>query len=64
LFVPLLALFAWGEFQFSGEGGDGATPVGDGVAVQVFGGGLGDVVADGDRVMMRCCFGVRVGSGL
>jgi hypothetical protein len=46
LFVPVLALFAEGEFEFAGEGGDGASPVGDGVAVEVFKrGGLGDVVA-------------------
>ena len=49
LFVPVKALFAGGEFEFAGEGGDGASPVADGVAVDVFfGGGLGDGLAGSD----------------
>ncbi len=58
LFVPVLALFAESEFEFAGEGGDRAPPVGYGVAVEVFdGGGLGDGVSGGkhcdDAVLLR-----------
>jgi hypothetical protein len=35
---PVVGSFARGKFEFTGEGGDGATPVGDGVAVDVDGG--------------------------
>ncbi len=50
LFVPVESLFAEGVFEFAGEGGAGAAPVADGVAVDLllFGGG-GDGVAGGEE---------------
>jgi hypothetical protein len=50
LFVPVESLFVEGVFEFAGEGGAGATPVGDGVAVYLFlFGGGGDGVAGGEE---------------